>query len=470
MIDETLGGYLVLERLGRGGMGSVYRAEDERGAPCALKMLDLALAEDPTASRRFEREIELLSELEHPRIVRALSGLRREGERLFYAMELVDGEDLGRRLRSSGAVPLDEALALVDDVLAGLEAAHEAGVLHRDVKPANIFVGADGRAKLGDFGLAHVAGLTRLTRAASVIGTPEYMAPEQAEGEAPSEATDVYAVGVVLFELLSGELPFRADAPLAVLRMQVERDPPELPRSVPKAVRAIVTRALRKQPSDRFARAATMRAAVREARAAIARGDADDRAGAELAGAETKVAGRRSATRRRARAAEPEGLAPAPVAPRPRPRPAAVAPRGVGLGPVIALVILASLVVAAIGLGVTAWRGLMRRIEQERARGDGSGDGAGDRPGDRSGGGADDPAGGAGGEGDEGPPSDTVPPPVDWIRVELHNGEVFEGELVRLDLAADRLVTRSRSGELRRVALAEVRTYGKRPPPPLPGD
>jgi serine/threonine-protein kinase len=150
------------------------------------------------------------------------------------------------------------------DVLEALDFAHSRKVLHRDVKPANVFIDAHGRAKLGDFGLAHQAGLTRLTSTGAAVGTPENMAPEQAEGLASDERTDLYAAGVLLYEALSGHPPFQAPKPLAVLRMHVEKEPPLLPEDVPAGLGEIVARALAKRPEDRWQTATLMRVRLLE--------------------------------------------------------------------------------------------------------------------------------------------------------------------------------------------------------------
>ncbi len=221
--EETLGEYRLEGRLGRGGMGTAYRGRGPDGEVVAVKVLADDLVADAAARRRFEKEASVLARLRHPRIVSARTGLLEDGGRLFYAMELVEGSDLSEVLARRGSLPLRRALGLLSDVLAALEFAHGHGILHRDVKPSNVFVLPSGRAKLGDFGLARADGATRLTETGTALGTPEYMAPEQAEGEAGEPRTDVYAAGIVLWELLAGRPPFTADKPLAVLRCQVDR-------------------------------------------------------------------------------------------------------------------------------------------------------------------------------------------------------------------------------------------------------
>ncbi len=262
MIGEKLGAFAIEEKLGQGGMGAVFAARSSTGEKCALKLLSPELSGDEKARARFRHECRVLRELEHPRIVRALSELVEEGERCFYAMELVEGEDLGRRVERQGALPARDAVAITSDVLEALAAAHGRGILHRDVKPSNVFVSADGRAKLGDFGIAFVAGATRHTRTGTTLGTPEFMAPEVAKGGEPTERTDLYATGVLLYLLLEGRPPFTASQPLAVLKMQTDDPPPPLSARVSTQLAACVARALAKDPAARFTDARSFREAL----------------------------------------------------------------------------------------------------------------------------------------------------------------------------------------------------------------
>ena len=262
MIGETLGGYTIEKKLGQGGMGAVFAARSGAGEACALKVLSLDLSQDPKARARFEHECRVLTGLEHPRIVRAISGLEADGERFFYAMELVLGEDLAACVERRGALPAKEAVAVVADVLEALSVAHARSVLHRDVKPSNVFIDEGGRAKLGDFGIALVAGATRHTWTGTTLGTPEFMAPEVARGEEPTTRSDLYAAGVLLYFLLDGRPPFRASQPLAILKMQVEEPPPPLRAAAPPRLAKIVARALAKDPVQRFQDAASFREAL----------------------------------------------------------------------------------------------------------------------------------------------------------------------------------------------------------------
>ncbi|MBL4847303.1 MAG: protein kinase [Planctomycetes bacterium] len=264
--EERLGPFVLLGRLGQGGMGAVFRARDERsGEVVALKVLKGA-GQDPSLLERFEREGRLLAGLDHPGIVGLRSGLEVSEGQAYYAMELVEGQDLRQVLRTRGALSAEEAVGIAKEVLAALSYAHARGVIHRDVKPPNVLMNSAGRARLADFGLARALESSGLTRTGTVLGTPEYMAPEQAEGN-PSEArTDLYAVGVLLFELVSGAPPFRAERPLAVLRAHCEAPVPPLraPHGLPAGLEGVVRRALAKAPADRWPSAEAMVDALSE--------------------------------------------------------------------------------------------------------------------------------------------------------------------------------------------------------------
>jgi len=247
-------------------MGAVFRARDERsGEEVALKVLKGA-GDDPSLLDRFKREGRLLAELDHPGIVGLRGELSVTGGQAYYAMELVEGQDLRQVLRARGALPAEEAIRIAQEVLAALAYAHARDVIHRDVKPPNVLLDGAGRARLADFGLARVLESSGLTRTGTVLGTPEYMAPEQAEGQ-PSEArTDIYALGVLLYELVSGAPPFRAERPLAVLRAHCEAPVPPLrsPHGLPSGLEGVLRRALAKAPAARWPSALAMAQALDE--------------------------------------------------------------------------------------------------------------------------------------------------------------------------------------------------------------
>ncbi|MFD5916878.1 protein kinase [Kitasatospora sp. NPDC058201] len=272
----VLGGrYTLTARIGGGGMGSVWQADDAvLGRQVAVKILHAALLEDGTFARRFRREAQLLAALSHPGVVDVHDygeeGPDEDGERAAYiVMELIDGRPLDKVLAEDGVLPPDRALGLLAAALDALHAAHRRDIVHRDVKPSNLMVRDDDRVTVTDFGIARATAGTRLTASHAVIGTALYMAPEQAEGKEITPAADLYAVGVVCFELLTGRPPFTGESVLEVALKHLREPVPALPESIPAAVRAIVTTALAKQPGDRFADAAAMAEA---ARAAVAPG------------------------------------------------------------------------------------------------------------------------------------------------------------------------------------------------------
>ncbi|MFJ8435071.1 serine/threonine-protein kinase [Kitasatospora sp. NPDC094019] len=269
----VLGGrYTLTERIGGGGMGAVWRAEDAvLGRSVAVKILHPALLADVTFAERFRREARLLAVLDHPGIVDVHDYGEEEppdddsDRHAYLVMELIDGRPLDRVLAADGAFPPARALGLLAEALDALHAAHRRGVVHRDVKPSNLMLRADGRVTVTDFGIARSMAGTRLTASHAVIGTALYMAPEQAEGKALTPAVDLYAIGVVCYELLVGRPPFTGGGMLEVALKHLREPAPELPGDIPPAVRAFVATALAKDPGERFADAAAMAAAARAA-------------------------------------------------------------------------------------------------------------------------------------------------------------------------------------------------------------
>jgi serine/threonine-protein kinase len=259
--DVVSGRYRLEAHLGAGATSAVWRARDrDLGRVVALKVLH-GTGVDPQLAGRFEREGVLLGRLSHPNVV-PVFGTGTDGGRPYLVMAYIEGRSLDRVLAADGPLPVDDAVALAADVAAGLAAAHAAGVVHRDVKPANVVLGDDGVPRLVDFGIARADDLTAMTRADSVLGTASYLSPEQARGEVPGPASDVYALGCVLHELLTGRPPFTADSPVAVAYKHVHEPPPRLP-GVPGAVEAVVRRALAKDPAERYADGAAFEAELR---------------------------------------------------------------------------------------------------------------------------------------------------------------------------------------------------------------
>ncbi|MGE0710352.1 MAG: serine/threonine-protein kinase [Planctomycetota bacterium] len=271
MIGEQLGDYRVLARIGSGGFGVVYLAEDTRQhRRVALKVLERL---DSAGLKRFGRELETLKRVVHPRIVAPLSPLEDDGERHFFAMELVRGRNLAQVLEELGRLEVSEALRIVSDALEGLACAHDQGVLHRDFKCANLLLDAEGQVKVCDFGLARAVDHTRQTMSQTVLGTPAYLSPEQARGLDARVESDVYGAGVVLYEALTGTLPFRAETPVALLRMHME-DAPDAPSrrrpGLSPELDSLVLRALHKDPDRRFPSAQAMRRELEALRAELA--------------------------------------------------------------------------------------------------------------------------------------------------------------------------------------------------------
>lgn len=263
--EPLAGRYRVEARLASGGMGEVWRARDEHlGRPVALKLLRADLAEDPVARERFRREARLAAAVIHPNVA-ALLDVVHDGH-LGIVMELVEGETLAEHLRRRGALPLDQALAVAEGLLAALEAAHAAGVVHRDVTPRNVMLGNDGRVKVTDFGIARaVAEETRLTDSGAVIGTAHYLAPEQLRGEEATPASDQYAAALVIYEVLAGRRPFAGETPAAAALARLERPPVPLRRlrpDIPPAVAEAVMRALEPDPRRRHPSVAAFRVAL----------------------------------------------------------------------------------------------------------------------------------------------------------------------------------------------------------------
>jgi len=252
---SKLGRYRLVEPIGAGGMASVYRAYDPTlDRHVAIKILAPDLARDETYRLRFQQEARSLAKVDHPNLV-SIYAVGRESGVSFYAMELVNGLPLSKILSARGHMPPDEALSVFCQFLQGLAAAHDAGIYHRDVKPGNIMIGKAGRVLLMDFGLARRAEGQTLTVAGSVLGTPEYMSPEQACGGRADERSDLYAAGVVLYEMLAGAPPFRGPDTISILRQHVESPVPPISDFVvdlPAPIEAILGRLLEKKPEARY--------------------------------------------------------------------------------------------------------------------------------------------------------------------------------------------------------------------------
>jgi serine/threonine protein kinase len=256
---EVLGErYQLQNPIGRGGMATIYRGLDRRmDRVVAIKVLREVYSTDPKFVTRFQREAKAASALQHPNIVQVYDYGQTNGN-YFIVMELVEGTDLRRYLRSRGVLDIDRAVIIAHDVALGLGAAHRRGIVHRDVKPQNILVGRDGSIKLTDFGIASVykdINAERLTTTGMTLGTVQYYAPEQAQGEIVNPAADVYALGIVMYEMLTGRPPFDGDTPVAVAMQHIQDaplPPSQLNPNIPPALEEIILRCLEKVPEMRF--------------------------------------------------------------------------------------------------------------------------------------------------------------------------------------------------------------------------
>ena len=265
LTGQTFGGgrYLLAAQLGVGGMGAVYRATDIRlHRDVALKVLHAELVAHPTARRRMTQEARALARIEHPNVVRVIDVFD-EGQMLVMVLEFVTGGDLSGEVQPGG---MAEALVvpLMVGVLAGLEAVHQAGLVHRDMKPGNVLLTDKGVPKITDLGVARDAQAKDRTQLGAKLGTPEYMSPEQVQGLGIDARCDIYAAGIVLYELLTGEKPYDATTDFDIASAHV-REPPNLARLQGKAspgVVAVITKALAKAPAERFGSAAEMGAAL----------------------------------------------------------------------------------------------------------------------------------------------------------------------------------------------------------------
>jgi beta-lactam-binding protein with PASTA domain len=254
------GRYRVTRKLGGGGMADVYLAEDqELGRRVAVKILHGRYANDEQFVERFRREATHAAGLSHPNIVSIFDRGEADGS-YFIVMEYVEGRTLKELIRSRGPCPVPVAIAYTRQVLAGLRYAHRNGVIHRDIKPHNVIVDPEGVVKVTDFGIAR-AGASQMTEEGAIIGTAQYLSPEQARGAPVDQTSDLYSTGIVLFELLTGEVPFTGDTPVEIAMKhlsEVPERPSELRAEVPDDLDNVVLRALSKEPSERYQSAAAM--------------------------------------------------------------------------------------------------------------------------------------------------------------------------------------------------------------------
>jgi len=261
-VGERIDQYELTELLARSGMASIFKGIDtETGATVALKIPHVQFESDVVFSQRFEREVEVGQRLAHPNVVRVLTP--KNQTRMYLPMEFVEGKSLRAMLKEKEPLPVEKALGIAAQVCDALEYLHSQGVVHRDIKPENILLTPSGQAKILDFGIALVASERRLTWTgfSNTIGTPDYMAPEQVRGRRGDPRTDVYAVGLMLYEMLTCNLPYDSPNPRALLRAKVSEDPRPPSYYVPgfdPKLEAIILRAIERDPRDRYGSAKQM--------------------------------------------------------------------------------------------------------------------------------------------------------------------------------------------------------------------
>lgn len=269
---ERIGRYRVIERIGKGAMGSVYSALDEQlGRQVAVKLMLAAFGEDPELRERFYREARITGQLTHRNIVTVFD-LGEDAGQPFIVMELLDGKSLNEYLLSDVPATLDQKLDLMMQTCDGLQNAHQAGVVHRDIKPNNLLVLRDGTLKVLDFGVARLA-TSNLTAAGMLLGTPQYMSPEQARGQSLDARADVFSAAGVFHFMLSGHPPFGSRDMRKILNAIINEPPVALSDDeAPEALRRVLDKGLAKSPDDRYQQCADMRADIEQVRRSIAAG------------------------------------------------------------------------------------------------------------------------------------------------------------------------------------------------------
>ncbi len=263
MIERVLSNnYRIVEKVGEGGMGAVYRAVDLMlDRDVAIKAIRPELAREPEIVERFRSEARLLARVSHPAIATIYSFFQ-DGDDLFLAMEFVRGRSLSRVLENEGALPWDQAVRLLSSAMEGIEVAHRAGIIHRDLKPDNLMISEAGNVKVMDFGIARAAGSGHLTRTGLLVGTLRYMAPEQIQGEEADHRVDIYALGAVLYQTITGRSAFDGKSDYAIIKAQIEDMPPPpstVVPGIPGWLDRSVLRALAKKPAERFQSVEEMR-------------------------------------------------------------------------------------------------------------------------------------------------------------------------------------------------------------------
>ncbi|MET0729743.1 MAG: protein kinase, partial [Solirubrobacterales bacterium] len=262
------GRYLLDQKLGSGGMSTVYLAKDETLQRwVAAKVLHREISDQPDQIERFRREARAVAQVSHPTVV-AVIDAGEDGGRPYIVFEYCDGETLKQRIDRMGRLPLDEAAAYAIEVGRGLQAAHARRLVHRDVKPQNVLIDSEGRAKVTDFGIARELEQDGLTKTGRVLGTTDYVSPEQAMGQPVDDRSDIYSLGVLLYEMLTGDVPFKAETVVGVAMKHVNEQMPDVQRKRPEvssALAAVIERATEKKPEKRYPEMAAMLADLENA-------------------------------------------------------------------------------------------------------------------------------------------------------------------------------------------------------------
>lgn len=272
LVGRTVGKYRIVARLGRGGMAEVYKAyQPGLDRYVGIKVLHTHLVDDTDFIRRFEREARAVGRLRHPHIVQTLD-FDHEGDLFFMAMEFIDGPTLKYELKARRAenkpFTLKEIARIFTALCSAIDYAHSHGMVHRDLKPANIMINQEGQVVLADFGVAQIIGATQYTQTGALSGTPAYMSPEQGQGEPGDERSDIYSLGIMLYELVTDVVPYDADTPFAVIMKHISEPlplPTELKPDVPESVERVILKAMSKNPEDRYQTAGEMARTLREA-------------------------------------------------------------------------------------------------------------------------------------------------------------------------------------------------------------